>query len=92
MSASRRGPIVGATWLIGLGVVLLVRQVLALEWSEAWPLFLVLVGAVGIVTTMLDGPRGFATLWSFSWPVVSIGVGLVLLASTTGTLGQARLN
>ena len=91
MSRSGRGPIVGATWLIGLGVVLLVRQVLALEWSEAWPLFLVLVGAVGIVTTLLDGVRGFATLWSFTWPVVSIGVGLVLLASTTGTLGQGPL-
>lgn len=91
MSGSRRGPIVGATWLIGLGVVLLVRQILALEWSEAWPLFLVLVGAVGIVTTLLAGWRGFATLWSFTWPVVSIGVGLVLLASTTGVLGQGPL-
>ena len=91
MTHSRRGPIVGATWLIGLGVVLLVRQAFALEWSEAWPLFVILLGAVGLVTTLLDGVRGLGGLWSFTWPVFWIGVGAVLLASTTGNLGQGPL-
>jgi hypothetical protein len=91
VTRSRRGPIVGATWLIGLGIVLLIRQVLGLAWSEAWPLFVILVGGVGVVTTLLDGVRGPASLWSFTWPVVAIGTGLVLLASTTGSLGQGPL-
>ncbi|HET9346637.1 MAG TPA: DUF5668 domain-containing protein [Candidatus Limnocylindrales bacterium] len=91
MTGARRGPIVGATWLIGLGVVLLIRQTLALDWSEAWPLFVILVGAVGVVTKLLDGVRGLASLWSFTWPVVWIVVGAVLLASTTGNLGQGPL-
>ena len=91
MTGSRRGPIVGATWLIGLGVVLLIRQALALEWTEAWPLFVILVGAVGVVTTLLNGVHGPASLWSFTWPVLWIVVGAVLLASTTGYLGQGPL-
>jgi len=87
MSESRRGPIVAATWLIGLGAVLLVQQRLDLEWSEAWPLFLILVGVVGLVTTLLDGVRGIAGIWSFTGPVVTIAVGGILLAGTTGRLG-----
>jgi hypothetical protein len=87
MSGSRRGPILAATWLIGLGAVLLVQQRLDLEWSEAWPLFLILAGVVGLVTTLLDGVRGFAGIWSFTMPVVGIAVGGVLLAATTGRLG-----
>jgi hypothetical protein len=91
MTRARRGPVVAATWLIGLGIVLLVRQSLALQWSEAWPLFVILVGIVGVVTTLLGGVRGIAGIWSFTWPVVLIVVGGLLLASTTGRLGQGPL-
>jgi hypothetical protein len=87
----RRGPFLAATWLIGLGVVLLVQQTLHLPWVEAWPLFVILLGAVGVVTTALRGFRGPADIWSYTWPVVWIVVGVVLFAATTGRLGQGAV-
>jgi len=88
MTPARRGSFVGATWLIGLGVVLLVRQAMDLPWSQAWPLFIVLVGVAGLITRALTWRPGIANLWAFTWPVAWIVVGCVLLASTTGNLGQ----
>ena len=92
MTTARRGPIVAGIWLIGLGIVFIVRQAMGLDWSEAWPLFIVLVGVAGLVTTALNGVRGVAGLWSFTWPVVWILAGAVLFASTTGRLAQAPLD
>ena len=92
MTTVRRGPIVAGTWLIGLGLVFIVRAALGLDWTEAWPLFVILVGAAGIVTTALRGFRGIADIWSFTWPVVWIVVGIALFASTTGRLGQQPLD
>ena len=92
MTSSRRGPFIAATWLIGFGIVLLVKQALAIDWVEAWPLFIVLAGAVGVVTpTLRRRVRGLAGLWDYTWPFVSIVVGLVLLAATTGNLGAGPL-
>ncbi len=91
MTRTRRGPIVAAAWLIGLGVVLLVKQTLGLGWDEAWPMILVLVGAVGLVTRMLRGVHGIGGIWEFTWPLVWIVVGGALLASTTGTMGTGPL-
>ncbi|HEX5014100.1 MAG TPA: DUF5668 domain-containing protein [Candidatus Limnocylindrales bacterium] len=91
MTSARRGPFLAATWLIGLGVVLLVQQLLDIPWTEAWPLFIILVGVVSFVTTALDGTRGVSVLWAFTWPVVTIVIGAVLLASTTGVLAQGPL-
>lgn len=87
MSASRRGSFIAATWLIGLGVVFLVRQSLALSWGEAWPLFVILVGVASLVSTAVR-PFGHGGLWSFTWPVAWIAVGVILLLSTTGQLAQ----
>ena len=88
-----RGSVVAATWLIGLGVVFLVRQAFALEWSEAWPLFVILVGVASLVSVAVGGrrPRGVVGLWSFTWPVAWIAVGVILLLSTTGNLGRGPI-
>jgi hypothetical protein len=83
----QRGPLVAGTWLIGLGVVFLLRQSMGLSWSEAWPLFVILVGVASFVSTILDWRPGATGLWSFTWPVVWIVVGVLLLLSTTGQLG-----
>ena len=92
MTTARRGPFIGATWLIGLGVVLLAQRLLDIPWVEAWPLFIILVGVVQFVTTAIDGTRaGRSLLWAFTWPVVTIVIGTVLLASTTGALAQGPL-
>ena len=87
MSDRRRGPLIAGTWLIGLGVVFLVRQAMDLAWSEVWPLFVVLVGVGSLVSTILDRRPGAPLLWSFTWPIVWIGVGVLLFLSTTGQLG-----
>ena len=57
MTASRRGAITGATWLIGLGIVFLVREAMGWTWGEAWPLFVILVG----VATLHQHPRDLAS-------------------------------
>lgn len=91
MSRSRRGPILAATWLIGLGLVFFLQGASGWGWGEAWPLFVILVGVATLVGTAVDGIRGVGGIWAFTWPVVAILVGLGLLAGTTGWLGQAPL-
>ena len=88
MTSSQRGAVTGATWLIGLGTVLLIRQVMDWSWGEAWPLFVILVGVATFVTTLLAWRPGFAGIWSFTWPVAWTIGGIVLLMSTTGQLAQ----
>jgi hypothetical protein len=86
VNASRRGTFTTATWLIGLGVVFLVQSAMDWSWGIAWPLFVVLVGAAGVVSALLYGTRGLSGLWALTWPVAWIVVGASLLASTTGSL------
>jgi hypothetical protein len=88
VTATRTGPIIAGTWLIGLGAVFLLRQSLALDWAEAWPLFVILVGVASLVRSILVGVRGIAGIWTLTWPLVWIGIGVVLLLSTTGILGR----
>jgi hypothetical protein len=88
VTASRRGAITGATWLIGLGVVLLVRELQDWSWGEAWPLFIILVGVATFISTLMSWRPGFAGIWSFTWPVAWTLGGVVLLMSTTGQLAQ----
>jgi hypothetical protein len=86
VNASRRGSLVAATWLIGLGVVFLVQQAMDWSWDQAWPLFVILVGAASAVSAALGSARGRGILWAATWPLAWIVVGAVLLASTTGSL------
>jgi hypothetical protein len=92
MTTTRSGPLVAGTWLIGLGSVLLLRQALGLDWSEAWPLFVILVGVATLISAVAGGVRGIAGVWGLTWPVLWIGIGLVLLVSTTGALGREPLD
>ena len=82
---ANRGALVGGTWLIGLGAVFLIRQAMDLSWTEAWPLFVILVGVATFITTVIDR-RGGWTFWNLTWPIVWIAVGVVLFLSTTGQL------
>jgi hypothetical protein len=88
VTGARRGSVIGATWLIGLGLVFLVQRATGWSWGEAWPLFLILGGVAGLVATLFDHRPGLAGIWSFTWPVVWTGTGIVLLLSTTGQLGK----
>lgn len=87
MNGVRRGPIIGAAWLIGLGVLFLVRQAADIPWGQAWPLFIILLGGVSLVTTALTWHPSVANLWAFTWPISWSVIGVVLLAATTGNLG-----
>jgi hypothetical protein len=85
MRSARRGSLIAATWLIGLGIVFLVRQAVELPWGQAWPMFVILAGVASVVSTAVAWPRG-GGLWAFTWPVAWIVIGSLLLASTTGSL------
>ena len=87
MTSNRTGSLTAATWLIGLGIVFLVQRAADLSWSQAWPLFLILIGVASFVTTILHRRYEFGGLWAFTWPVAWIVVGSILLASTTGAIG-----
>ena len=88
MTGSRRGSLIAATWLIGLGVLFLVRQAFDLSWTVAWPMFVILVGVGSLVSTAVN-PRAGPGPWPFTWSAVWVVVGFVLLASTTGSLGAS---
>src|SRR5258705_11596568 len=87
MRYNRGGALIAGTWLIGLGVVFLVRQGAQLGWSEAWPLFVILVGAATLVSSLVHSEAGFIGIWGLTWPVAWIVVGVILLLATTGQLG-----
>ena len=88
MTSARRGSLIAATWLIGLGVVFLVQRAVDLPWSQAWPLFVILVGVASLVSTIIDRRFELSGLWAFTWPVAWIVVGVVLWLSTTGSIGR----
>jgi hypothetical protein len=87
VNGHRRGSLTAATWLIGLGIVFLVQSATGWRWSQAWPLFVILVGVAGIISSFIDGLDGARGVWSLTWPVAWTVVGALLLASTTGSLG-----
>ena len=86
MNPGRRGSFIAATWLIGLGTVSLVREAAGWSWGQAWPLFVILAGVAGVVSTAVSWRRG--GIWAFTWPVAWTLAGVGLLASTTGSLSQ----
>ncbi len=88
MTQARRGSLIAATWLIGLGLVFLIREAANLSWSEAWPMFVILGGVGALVSTAVRGNIGVAGIWAFTWPVAWLVVGALLLLSTTGNLAS----
>jgi len=88
VSSARSGSLIAATWLIGLGVVFLVQRAAGLPWSEAWPLFVILIGVASLVSTIVNRRFELSGLWAFTWPVSWIVVGVVLWLSATGSIGQ----
>ena len=86
MNRSRRGSLIGATWLIGLGVVFLIQQASGWSWSEAWPLFVVLVGIASAVSVLAGRDPGWDSAWALTWPVIWTVVGILVLAGTTGRI------
>jgi hypothetical protein len=87
VTGARRGSLIGATWLIGIGVVFLVQRAVDLPWSQAWPMWIILVGVAMLVSTVVNGRLAWSGIWALTWPVAWIVVGSVLLASTTGAIG-----
>jgi len=92
MNPARRGSLVAATWLIGLGLVFLIREVGDYSWAEAWPLFVILIGVASFVSRAVRG--GFGLLeapWAFTGPIAWTIIGVILLQSTTGNLAQGPI-
>jgi hypothetical protein len=88
VTSGRRGSLIAATWLIGLGVVFLVQRAADLPWSQAWPLFVILIGVASLVSTILNRRFEIGGLWAFTWPVAWLVVGVILWLSATGSIGQ----
>ena len=88
MTSTRRGSLIGATWLIGLGTVFLVQRAADLSWGQAWPLFVILIGVAGLVSALINGRFDLSGLWAFTWPIAWIVIGVLLLMSTTGAIGR----
>ena len=59
-----------------------------LPWSQAWPLWIILVGAAMLVSTVINGRFAWSGIWAFTWPVAWIIVGTILFLSTTGRIGE----
>ncbi len=85
---STRGMVVGGTWLIGLGVVFLVRELMNLDWPEAWPLFVILAGVGFGVSSLIamSGRRvhGWMIVSALAVPLVLLGAGILLFLDTAG--------
>jgi hypothetical protein len=81
------GGIVGATWLIGLGVLFLLQQTLDWSWGQAWPMFIILAGVGVLASLLVDAGHRRRWFTPLAWPLFLIVVGVLLLLSTTGQLG-----
>jgi len=92
MRHARSGSLIAAIWLIGLGLVFLVREIADLSWAEAWPMFVILVAVGSFVSTAVHGRlAGIGTLWAFTGSIAWAAIGVVLLLSTTGNLGEGPI-
>jgi hypothetical protein len=92
MHPARRGSLVVATWLIGLGLVFLVREFANLSWTQAWPLFVILAGVASFVSRIAQGGLSLlAAPWALTGSIAWTIIGVVLIASTTGNLGKGPI-
>jgi hypothetical protein len=76
--------VTGGVWLIGLGLVFLVRELMNLGWGEAWPLFIVVAGVgTGVGSLMAISGRRISA-WTIGWallvPLVLVLIGGLLFA------------
>ncbi|CAN5574400.1 hypothetical protein BH23CHL7_BH23CHL7_10680 [soil metagenome] len=78
--------LIPAIWLIGVGGVLLIQQLSQWSWAQAWPLWVILVGVAGVISTLVRRSRSPAGWWSIGTPLAIALAGFVLLASTTGMI------
>jgi hypothetical protein len=79
--------LVAAVWLIALGLVFLVQQLSGWSWEQAWPLFIIFIGVGTTASVLLDSSQWRGALWAIWWPLAILAVGIVLLLSTTGSIG-----
>ena len=88
MSSGQRGSVIAGVWLVALGAVFLVQQLLDMSWSQAWPLFLVMAGVgLGASTVIgLAGRRVGAWTWiaALVWPLLLVGIGVLLFVDLAG--------
>lgn len=88
MTAAQRGTLVAGVWLIALGAVFFVQQVLALPWGRAWPLFLIMAGVgtgasaiIGLAGRRI-GPLSFVA--ALAWPLILVAIGTLLFLDFAG--------
>jgi hypothetical protein len=83
---AQAGVAMGGVWLIGLGIIFLVQQLLDIPWGRAWPLFLILAGvALAIRWALGWGPRyGQSAVGGLIGPLILIGLGVVFLLQFSG--------
>lgn len=92
MTPARRGSLIAATWLIGIGLVFLIRETADLAWAEAWPMFVILAAVASLVSTAVNGRFGLLNApWAFTGSIVLGIIGVVLLLSTTGNLAEGPI-
>jgi hypothetical protein len=89
LNPARRGSLLAATWLIGLGVIFLVRELSDLSWAQAWPMFVILAGVGAFVGRLVQGDLSLSGApWALTGPIFWTVVGVILLMSTTGNLAE----
>ena len=76
-------------WLVGVGTVFLVQQVSGCTWSEAWPLFVIMVGVCGGVTAFLGRRWTRSGIWGLWGPIAVAIIGILLLLALSGTVGTS---
>jgi hypothetical protein len=77
---------IAGLWLIGIGAVLAIRELAGWSWGDAWPMLVIVAGAVDLASRITDPPRR-RDAWSLTGPIVWIAIGSFLLGATTGALG-----
>lgn len=88
VTGTQRGAVLGGAWLIGLGLVFLVQQMLDLSWGQAWPLFVVYAGLGSGLSSFVGMAGRRIGAWTIAWallvPAIVTAVGLLLFIDLAG--------